>query len=89
MSDPANPAVTNTDAWQPSDVQRERDVWRRRRTVRSAVIAAVSTLVLVGGLGTIVVLSPGWERVQQTYFHWPKAVDSFPRCSRACGSTSG
>lgn len=67
-----------TQEWQPSDVQRERDVWRRRRTVRSAVIAALSTFLLVGGLGLVVVLSPGWERVQETYFHWPKAVDSFP-----------
>jgi polar amino acid transport system permease protein len=71
-------AHTTIDDWQPSDVQRERDVWRRRRTLRSAVIAALSTTLLLGTLGVAVVSSPGWERVRETYFHWPKAVDSFP-----------
>ncbi|QZY27929.1 amino acid ABC transporter permease [Nocardioides coralli] len=66
------------DGWQPSAVQRERDSYRRRRTVRSAVVAAASTLVLVGLAATAIVTSPGWERVQQTYFSWDKAVDSFP-----------
>ena len=28
------------DGWRPSEVQRRRDDWRRRRTLRSAVIAA-------------------------------------------------
>jgi polar amino acid transport system permease protein len=64
--------------WQPSDVQRERDEWRRRRTVRSAAIAAVSTLLLLGTLAGAVVSSPGWERVRETYFDWDKAVSSFP-----------
>ena len=34
------------DGWRPSAVQRRRDDWRRRRTLRSAVIAAGSTLAL-------------------------------------------
>ncbi|MCD6640885.1 MAG: amino acid ABC transporter permease [Nocardioides sp.] len=70
--------MEQTTDWQPSDVQRERDVWRRRRTLRSAAIAALSTTLLVGTLAFAVVSSPGWERVQATYFHWPKAVDAFP-----------
>jgi polar amino acid transport system permease protein len=46
--------------------------------VRSGVVAAVSTVVVVGLAGTALVTSPGWERVQETYFDWDKAVDSFP-----------
>ena len=65
-------------AWEPSEVQRERDEWRRRRTVRSAVIASGSTVLLLGVVGGLVVSSPGWERVQETYFDWDKAVSSFP-----------
>lgn len=68
----------SADGWQPSDVQLERAAWRRRRTLRSAAIAALSTALLLGTLGFAVLSSPGWERVQETYFHWPKAVDSFP-----------
>ena len=65
-------------AWQPSGVQRERDEWRRRRTIRSAAIAAGSTLLLLVVVGGVVVSSPGWERVKETYFDWDKAVSSFP-----------
>ncbi|HEY0644271.1 MAG TPA: amino acid ABC transporter permease, partial [Nocardioides sp.] len=67
-----------TDDWRPSEVQRERDEWRRRRTIRSAVIAAGSTLLLLGAIGGAVVSSPGWQRVRETYFDWDKAVSSFP-----------
>lgn len=66
------------EAWQPSEAQLERDAWRRRRALLSFLAAAASTVVVLGALGTVVVLSPGWERVQETYFSWDKAVDSFP-----------
>ena len=64
--------------WERSEVQRERDEWRRRRTLRSAAIAAASTMLLLGAIGGAVVSSPGWERVRETYFDWDKAVSSFP-----------
>ncbi|WP_245734804.1 ABC transporter permease subunit [Nocardioides exalbidus] len=71
-------AAEAPEEWEPSEVQRERNEWRRRRTLRSAVIAAGSTLLLLGVIGGLVVSSPGWERVQETYFDWDKAVSSFP-----------
>ncbi len=71
-------AAGGSDGWQPSEAQRERAAFRRRRTVRSAVVAGVSTVLLVGLLAVAVTSSPGWERVQQTYFDADKAVDSFP-----------
>ena len=67
-----------SDVWEPSEAQRERDAYRRRRSVRSGVVALVSTVVLLGAAAVAVTGSPGWERVQQTYFDWDKAVDSFP-----------
>ena len=69
---------TASAGWQPSEAQRERDAFRRRRTVRSGVVALASTAAVLGLAGTALVTSPGWERVQQTYFDWDKAVDSFP-----------
>lgn len=76
MSSPATERAT--DDWQPSPVQQERDAYRRRQTIRSAGIAALSTLVVLGGATAAIVTSPGWPRVRETYFSWDKAVDSFP-----------
>jgi polar amino acid transport system permease protein len=71
-------ATTGVDSWQPSAIQLERESWRRRQSARSAAIAAASTLLVLGVVGGLVVSSPGWERVHETYFDWDKAVDSFP-----------
>ncbi len=64
--------------WAPSAVERERAAYRRRRTVRSAGVSALSTLVVVGVATGLLVTSPGWPRVHETYFKWDKAVSSFP-----------
>jgi polar amino acid transport system permease protein len=72
------PSAALDDTWSPSEVQVERQAFRRRQTLRSFAIAALSTVVVLGAAGFAVVSSPGWERVQETYFDWDKAVDSFP-----------
>ncbi len=54
--------------WQPSAVQQERIAYRRKRTVRSATISAVSTLVLAAVIIIVVTRTPGWPRVKETYF---------------------
>ncbi len=51
---------------------------RRRRSQRGAAVAALSTVVVIGGLGAIVVTSPGWENVQETFFSWPDFKRAFP-----------
>ncbi len=70
--------TADTDVWEPSQIQRERAAWRRRRALRSGTIAAISTLVVLGVVAMLLVSSPGWERVQATYFDWDRARDSFP-----------
>lgn len=62
----------------PSDLELERRRYRRGRAVRSAGISAASTLVLVGAVVALVVTSPGWPRVRDTFLDWDKAVESFP-----------
>ncbi|HST47654.1 amino acid ABC transporter permease [Jatrophihabitans sp.] len=64
--------------WQPSPLQRQRLAYRRGRTIRSAVTAALSTLVLLAVVIGAVTSSPGWPRVQETFFNWDKAKESFP-----------
>lgn len=60
-----------------SDVQRGRIAYRRRQTVRSVLVAALST----GVVGTLLVLaitgSPGWDRVRTSFFDPKIARESF------------
>ena len=35
-------------------------------------------MVVIGGLAAIVVTSPGWENVKETFFSWPDFKRSFP-----------
>ncbi|QEO13475.1 amino acid ABC transporter permease [Agromyces intestinalis] len=63
----------------PSDIELARRAYRRRQTGRSVLVSAASTLVFAVVVIGVVLLSPGWSRVQQTFFDWDVAVASFPR----------
>ena len=71
-------AAGQADPWVPSALEQERRAYRSARARRSSVVAALSTAGLVGVAVGLVVTSPGWERVKETFFNWDKAVDSFP-----------
>ncbi|MEV7226183.1 amino acid ABC transporter permease [Polymorphospora sp. NPDC051019] len=62
----------------PSKHQLERAAYRRRQTVRSVLVAALST----GVLGTLLVVAvtgaPGWERVRASFLDLDIARDAFP-----------
>ena len=55
---------------------------RRRHARRGIVVAALSTVIVLGGLAALVVSSPGWDDVQQTFFNWDVFVESFPAVAR-------
>lgn len=57
-----------TDTWTPSERAREREAYRRSRARRSVTISAASTTVLAVALVAVVVTSPGWPRVQASFF---------------------
>jgi polar amino acid transport system permease protein len=64
-------------SYRPSDIQLERIIFRKRRAVRSVLLAAVSTAV-VGVLLIIAVTgAPGWSRVQDSFFNLDIARKSF------------
>jgi polar amino acid transport system permease protein len=62
----------------PSDIQRQRIAYRRRQTVRSVLVAAVSTAVVGVLLYVAVTGAPGWERVRTSFFNPGIARESFP-----------
>ena len=63
--------------------QVERDAWRRSRARRRTLIAAVSTVVVLVGTAWLVVTSPGWERVRDTFFDLDEARAVAPDIIRA------
>ena len=63
-------------AWQPSELELSRRVLRRRATTRSVLIALVSSLVLLTVLIVVVVNTPGWVIVSQTFFDPKVALES-------------
>lgn len=64
--------------WQPSERELERRALRRRMRLRSTATATVVVVVVFGLLGWVIATSPGWSRVQETFFSWEHAKASFP-----------
>jgi polar amino acid transport system permease protein len=64
--------------WRPSTLQLERQAYRRRQSTRSSVIAVVSTVLVVVFLVVSITATPGWPRVQQTFFDPDRAWSALP-----------
>jgi polar amino acid transport system permease protein len=66
-----------------SDRRLERQAAKRRRHRRGQAVAALSSLIILGGLAALVLTSPGWPVVRETFFSWSVFKDSFPDVARA------
>nr|WP_125100668.1 amino acid ABC transporter permease [Leucobacter chromiireducens] len=62
-----------------SAIELERRAYRRSRKQRSLLVSLVSTLVFAGVIALVIVNSPGWERVRETFFDPEVALASLPR----------
>jgi polar amino acid transport system permease protein len=56
----------------------EREAAKRARARRNTLIAAVSSVVVIGGLAALVLTSPGWPTVRETFFSWSEFKNAFP-----------
>ncbi len=65
-------------SWTPSALQLQRDTYRRRRSVRSLLVAAFSTAVIGTLLALGITSAPGWPRVKETFFNAEIARTSLP-----------
>lgn len=63
---------------QPSEIQRERAAYRRRQSVRSVLVAAVSTAALGTALAVGVTGAPGWQRVRESFLDPAAARAALP-----------
>ncbi len=66
-------------ARQPSSIELGRRAFRRRQGLRSVAISLASTLVLAAIAWLTIINTPGWARVQQTFFDPEVAWASLPR----------
>ncbi|MGA5302111.1 amino acid ABC transporter permease [Nucisporomicrobium flavum] len=57
-----------TELRRPSEIQLGRIAYRRRQTIRSVLLAALSTAVVGGALAFAVTGAPGWDRVKSSFF---------------------
>jgi polar amino acid transport system permease protein len=55
----------------------QRAAARSRRRRRSLVVSGISTVVVIGGLATFILTSPGWPAVKQTFFSLSAFTSSF------------
>jgi polar amino acid transport system permease protein len=68
----------NPSAWSPSSRELERRELRRKLSRKQALIAAVSSIFVLGTLTIILITSPGWEVVKATFFDIEYGKEVFP-----------
>jgi polar amino acid transport system permease protein len=62
----------------PSALAVARQAYRRRQTVRSVLIAALSTAVVGVALAVAATRAPGWATVRASFLSWPVAQRALP-----------
>ena len=65
------------------DRRAERAAARRARDRRGFAISAISSVVVLGGLAALILTSPGWPEVRETFFNWDEFKETFPDILKA------
>lgn len=65
--------------WKPSQIEIERQSARDAKNSKNRLIAALSSFLVLGALGLIVVLSPGFKTLRDTFFAWAYGVEVLPK----------
>ncbi len=66
-----------------ADRRAERAAAQRARALRGQAIAAVSSVVVLGGIAVLILTSPGWPEVRDTFFNVDVFRESFPDIAEA------
>ena len=56
-----------------------RELYEARERRRALIIAASSTVCVVGAVMVLVPMTPGWEMVQNSFFNGKVLAKSFPK----------
>jgi polar amino acid transport system permease protein len=65
------------------DRRAERAAARQARARRGQAIAAVSSIVVLGGIAALILTSPGWPGVRETFFNVDEFRETFPEILKA------
>ncbi len=66
-------------SWQPSDQELRRRDYRRRAARKYGVIAAASSVLVLGTLLVVLVTSPGFTVLSDTFFNWAYGAEVLPK----------
>ena len=57
-------------AFTPSQIEVKRQAERRIRNRKNQYVAGISSFIVLGSLSAVVVLSPGFKTLRDTFFDW-------------------
>jgi len=67
---PARETLGRALSWTPSQRELDRQASRKAIGRKKALIATISSVVVIGSLIRLIVTSPGWQSVKETFFDW-------------------
>ena len=67
---PARDDSGRASLWTPSPREVERQIARKTINRKKILIAATSSILVLGALASLIVTSPGWQVVKETFFDW-------------------
>jgi polar amino acid transport system permease protein len=65
--------------WQPSELELSRRRVRSEQNRRNTYIAAGSSLGVLGAISAVLISSPGWKSLTDTFFAWAYGVEVLPK----------
>lgn len=74
--------------WKPSSVELARRSARKRRNQKRILIASLSSLLVIGSLFIILITSPGWQTLRNTFFKWAYGVEVLPKIILGFGTNA-
>lgn len=66
-------------AWEPSALELERREIRKKQNQRNVLIAGLSSFLVLGTLLAVLVTSPGWKSLTDTFFAWAYGFEVLPK----------
>ena len=69
----------STEGWEPSVRELKRREYRRKAAIKYGLISALSSALVLGTLILILVTSPGFKSLSDTFFNWVYGAEVLPK----------